>query len=93
MKGRTAYLIPLAVPVGAGRPEAPRDKAGEGAVAAPGATTTLAWQIKTVDSDGTVGLSTSLALDASGWPHISYYDWTNYDLEYAYSVSEAERSI
>jgi hypothetical protein len=31
------------------------------------------WHIETVDSEGGVGEYTSLALDGSGYPHISYY--------------------
>ena len=37
-----------------------------------------------MDSAGSVGYFTSLALDASGYPHISYYGaWPNRDLKYA----------
>ena len=44
----------------------------------------LDWTIQTVDSIGEAGLSeASLALDSSGRPHISYFDYTNIDLKYA----------
>jgi len=44
------------------------------------------WHIETVDTQlGRFGGHTSLALDADGYPHISYHDaYPNYDLKYAY---------
>ncbi|MHA2427639.1 MAG: hypothetical protein ACXADB_06420 [Candidatus Hermodarchaeia archaeon] len=42
------------------------------------------WSIETVDLSGENGGYTSLALDASGYPHISYYDDINDDLKFAW---------
>ncbi len=43
-----------------------------------------AWHIETVDASTGLGWYTSLALDAGGRPHISYYDATDGNLKYAY---------
>jgi len=49
------------------------------------------WQIETVDGSaespggvGSVGEYTSIVLDSNNRPHISYYDWINIALKYAY---------
>jgi hypothetical protein len=42
----------------------------------------LSWHIESVDTAGDVPYGTSIALNANGYPHISYYDWTNGDLKY-----------
>jgi len=41
------------------------------------------WTIEIVDTGEDVGADYSLALDSSGYPHISYYGNTSYDLKYA----------
>lgn len=41
------------------------------------------WRLETVDSVGTVGSFTSIALDAKDQAHISYYDTGNGDLKHA----------
>jgi hypothetical protein len=46
-----------------------------------------AWSIETVDSAGNVGAYTSIALDASGYPHISYY------ISYGESWSTGARAL
>jgi len=48
-----------------------------------GSAATRSWVIQTVDSAGNVGWYTSLAVDNAGYPHISYYDFTNDNLKYA----------
>ena len=43
----------------------------------------LTWTTTTIDSGDNVGSSSSLALDSSGNPRISYYDGANGNLKYA----------
>ena len=46
------------------------------------------WQKVTVDDIGIVGIFTSLTLDSSGYPHISYQDYTGNALKYAWCESD-----
>lgn len=41
------------------------------------------WHVEVVDNAGTAGRDTSLSLDESGQPHVSYYDGTKGALKYA----------
>ncbi len=41
------------------------------------------WSTQIIDSTGNTGQYTSIALDSSGYPHISYYDDTTDNLMYA----------
>jgi len=44
-----------------------------------------AWVLETIDSGAAIGQYSSLVLDGSGWPRISYRDASpNYKLKYAY---------
>ena len=44
------------------------------------------WILVTIDSRGNVGRWTSIAVDATYSPHISYFDESNLDLKYARGV-------
>jgi hypothetical protein len=53
-----------------------------GLLAFVGAAPSPGWDIQTVDSEEDVGRCTSIALDSSNNPHISYLDWIE-NLKYA----------
>lgn len=74
--GLVLALLVVAGPVVAG-PVAARPRAAPEA-------TFGDWVTTTVDSNGNVGLHSSIALDAANYAHISYYDTLNGDLKYAY---------
>ena len=41
------------------------------------------WQTSTLDSNGDLGIHTSMAVDSNGDLHIAYYDGTNEEIKYA----------
>ncbi len=43
----------------------------------------IGWKISTIDSEGAVGLYSSIIVDSNNKVHISYYDTDNRDLKYA----------
>jgi len=49
----------------------------------PSITFASTWDIQTVDSAGSVGEYTSIALDSNNYPHISYHNSAYWDLKYA----------
>ncbi len=71
-KGLSAFLVGFLVVMGMIIPSI---------VANPGL---WVWDKETVDSSGSVGFYTSVDVDSSNYPHISYYDSTTDSLNYAY---------
>ena len=53
-------------------------------LAAPIPALTSTWQITTVDDSGSLGDGNSIAIAPNGYPHISYYDDSNYSVKHAY---------
>ena len=62
----------------------PASIAGRDLPGRPAAQDGAGWRIEVVDSQGMVGFDSSLALDGSGRPHISYFDVSNADLKHAW---------
>jgi hypothetical protein len=50
------------------------------------------WSTITIDSTGDIGISTSITVDSSDQVHISYYDFTNGDLKYAFCSSNCTQA-
>lgn len=50
-----------------------------------GAVSAQEWHVEIVDPGGWVGQYSSLTLDDSGYPHISYCDHSHYDLDLKYA--------
>ena len=50
------------------------------------------WSTVTVDTEGDMGLNTSIAVDANGDPMISYHDTTNHTLKFAMCDRSASTS-
>ena len=50
----------------------------------------ISWELYSVDTSGSVGAFSSLVLDNSGNPHISYRASTNSDLKYAFGQKGTE---
>jgi len=49
----------------------------------------VSWSIETVDSVGDVGEFSHLAIDSSGYAHISYHDYDNNNVKYAHWTGSA----
>lgn len=49
------------------------------------------WINETIDDGGHIGQFNSIALDASGYPHIGYYDENSDDLKYTYQFTVYQR--
>ncbi|MBI5055171.1 MAG: PKD domain-containing protein [Nitrospirae bacterium] len=45
------------------------------------------WVVSTIDTAGSVGQYSSIAVDSNNKAHIGYYDWDNGDLKYATNLS------